>query len=66
VAQVIGTQFLIDELFLHVNAKHDHIQQSYKKLSYLGVDIWPNNRRLQPKVNRRIYSKVTENNFASY
>ncbi len=65
-ARIVGCQFLGDELYLQINPKHDTIQPTYKKLSYLGVDIWPNGRRLQPKVWRRLQNGLDNNNLASY
>ena len=65
-AQVIGTQFLADELYLQINSKHDLVQPVYKKLSYLGVDIWSNGSRLASKTSRRIQQRLGLENMASY
>ncbi len=65
-AQIIGTQFLNDELYLQVNPKHDHTQPVHKKLSYLGVVIWPHSHRLEPKTWRRIQQNLDTKSVASY
>lgn len=65
-AQAIGTQFLTDELKLSVNPKHDRVQPSHKKLSYLGVELWPNGKRLNKRVYQRTTDKITADNIASY
>ncbi len=65
-AQVIGEQFLRDELSLMLNPKHDNVQKCSQKLAYLGVDLWPNGKRLQPSVLKRIDTNLTLLNAASY
>lgn len=65
-AQIVSTQFLNDELHLQVNPKHDHTQSAHKNLSYLGVEIWPHSRRLEPKIWRRIQQNLNATNVASY
>ncbi|PIZ63185.1 hypothetical protein COY17_01020 [Candidatus Saccharibacteria bacterium CG_4_10_14_0_2_um_filter_52_9] len=65
-AQIIGTQFLADQLGLPVNPKHDRVQPANKKLAYLGVDIWPSGRRLQARTTMRISQNLNLNNVASY
>jgi len=65
-AQAVIKQFLCDELGLSINLKHDLVQPTRNKLSYLGVDIWPSGRRLSPKVMNRIDKKLDAINSASY
>lgn len=64
--QLVGAQFLSDELKLSPNPRHDYVQPAHKKLSYLGVDVWPNGRRLQRSVRRRIERSLSLGNLASY
>ena len=65
-AEAVGTQFLHDELTLTVNSRHNRIQPAQHKLSYLGVELWPHGRRLQPAVRQRITGHVSMTNLASY
>jgi hypothetical protein len=65
-AQTVATRFLLDELQLSINPKHDHVQLVARKLAYLGVDLWPNGRRLQRRVNKRIVQRARPTNLASY
>ena len=65
-AQIIGRQFLADELKLAINPKHDRVQPANKKLAYLGVDLWPGGRRLQARTVRRVNQKLTIDNIPSY
>lgn len=65
-AQVVGTQFLADELKLTVNPKHDRVRPTRHKLAYLGVDIWPNGKRLNQRAQQRAVHKLTIQNAASY
>jgi hypothetical protein len=58
--------FLEEELSLTINPKIDRVQPAYKGTSYLGVDIWPNGRRLQPRVRNRVKERVNTQNVASY
>jgi hypothetical protein len=61
-----ATTFLNQKLGLTVNPKIDVVSQVLKGISFLGVDLWPNGRRLQKSVNQRIYKRITPNNTASY
>jgi hypothetical protein len=65
-AQIVGVQFLKDELRLSVNHKHDHVQPAHKKLAYLGVELWPYSSRLNKRVYHRTTDKLTIQNAASY
>jgi hypothetical protein len=65
-AQTVGTQFLVDELRLPVNGKHDHLQTAHRKLAFLGVELWPYGRRLNKRVQMRAVQKLTIHNSASY
>ena len=58
--------FLTNNLSLTVNPKIDYLQPAWKGVSYLGVNIWPHGRRLQPQMHKRISDKLTTNNVASY
>jgi hypothetical protein len=58
--------FLSDALSLTVNPKIDHIRQADKGVSYLGVDIWPHDRRLQPKVRNSVAQRISPDNSSSY
>lgn len=61
-----ATVFLSHILKLTINPKLNHVTATKKGISYLGVDIWPTGRRLQPAVSARIVSKLTPQNAASY
>lgn len=63
---IVGTQFLHDQLGLTLNLKYDRVQPAHQKLAYLGVDLWPNGRRLQKSVRQRIDQKLDPGNAASY
>ena len=65
-AQIVATQFLGDILSLRVNQKHDKVQKTCHKLSYLGVELWPNGKRLQKRVVKRIDDRLSLDNAASY
>jgi len=65
-AQIIGTQFFADHLHLAVNPKHDRVQPARQKLAYIGVDLWANGRRLQPRTLKRIHRRLELDNLASY
>ncbi len=65
-ARLIGSQFIMDELRLSINPKHDIVQPSKNKLAYLGVDLWPNGQRLNKRVQQRAVNKLTAQNAASY
>jgi len=65
-AQIIGTQFLADELKLPVNYKHDRVQPTQNKLAYLGVELWPNGRQLNQLTQHRIDTQLMLSNSASY
>jgi hypothetical protein len=58
--------FLDDKLLLTVNSKIDHIQPVPHGVSYLGVDLWPHGRRLQPQIRERVNNRLTKHNVASY
>lgn len=64
--QVIGSQFLYDELKLRINARHDLIQPVRQRLAYLGVDIWPEGVRLQKRTQKRIAYSLNTSSAASY
>ena len=61
-----ASAFLQHELALSLNPKVDHFQPTYKGISYLGVDIWPTGKRLQPKIRRRVRQRFNSRNSASY
>ena len=61
-----ATIFLENELHLHLNSKIDNTSRVYKGVSYLGVNIWPQNRRLIPSVSSRVSNKIDIRNAASY
>jgi len=56
----------LDQLSLSINPKIDRIEQSRKGVSYLGVDIWPNGRRLQSSVRKRIIGRLDKHNVSNY
>lgn len=61
-----ATAFLNQQLGLTVNPKIDVVVRASKGISYLGVDIWPNGRRLQRTVSQRVIKRITIHNSASY
>jgi retron-type reverse transcriptase len=65
-ARAAGEGFLKDYLRLAINAKHDRVQPASTVLPYLGVDLWPEGRRLQPRVGSRIGQRLDTRNLASY
>lgn len=65
-AQIVVTQFLTDHLLLKINPLHNHIQPVNNKLAFLGVEIWPNGRRLSPRIIRRIDERIDMSNATSY
>lgn len=65
-ARHTGTQFLVEELKLQINPKHDLVQPAKNRLAYLGVDLWPTGRRLQKHTKARIDRQLTMYNSASY
>jgi len=56
----------LDQLSLSINPKIDRIEQSRKGVSYLGVDIWPQGRRLQASIRKRIIERLDKSNVSSY
>ncbi len=58
--------FLRQELSLTLNPGVDRCQPVHRGISYLGVDIWPTGKRLQPGVRRQVNQRLNRRNFASY
>jgi retron-type reverse transcriptase len=58
--------FLEHSLGLTISAKLNKIVPTYRGVTYLGVDLWPGNKRLTSKTLHRIDRKLNEENFASY
>lgn len=58
--------FLQAELNLRINPKVDKLQPAYKGIDYLGVNIWPDGRRLQLKVRWRMNQRLNRVSMASY
>ncbi|HSW37023.1 MAG TPA: hypothetical protein VLG37_01485 [Candidatus Saccharimonadales bacterium] len=53
-------------LSLDINPKVDHVAPTWKGIAYLGVDMWPNGRRLQLIVQERVNQRIDSHNVASY
>jgi hypothetical protein len=64
--RIQATDFLSQELGLTVNPKINVVRKVSKGISYLGVDIWTNGRRLQKSVSQRVNKRIAPNNAASY
>jgi hypothetical protein len=56
----------LDQLSLCINPKIDRVEPARKGVAYLGVDIWPTGRRLQPSVSKRVRTRLGTHNAASY
>jgi hypothetical protein len=56
----------LDQLSLCINPKIDSTKQARKGIAYLGADIWPTGRRLQPTVSGRVQERLSAHNAASY
>lgn len=65
-ARTITTTFLAKQLKISLNLQHDRVQPSRSKLRYLGVELWPSGKRLQPRVLKRIDCNLGRHNLASY
>ncbi|OVE78566.1 hypothetical protein BVY00_02465 [bacterium G20] len=64
-SQHIGSAFL-ESISLAVNPELDQVQAVKKGIKYLGVEIWPNGRRLQKSIRRRILKQLGLPNQGSY
>lgn len=61
-----AVEFLRSELKLATNSKSDKIFKVSYGLKFLGVQLWPNSRRLNKRNRRRIGQRLNISNAASY
>ena len=61
-----STRYIVDVLQLKLSQKLDFIVPVYKGTTYLGIDLWPNGRRITKKTRGRISYKVKPENYSSY
>ncbi len=60
------TLFLLRELRLEINPKHDILIPVKKGLRFLGVEIFPGGRRMNKRNRKRIIRNLDRKNIASY
>lgn len=65
-ATVRVEQFLEDTLKLTINPNNTTLQPTNRKLRYLGVELWPKDRRLNAQMRSIIKKRLSENNYESY
>lgn len=58
--------FLAENLHLKINEKSDIIIRAKRGLHFLGVDVFPQGRKLRKRNWKRSVKKLSHNNFASY
>ncbi len=58
--------FLSRELKLQISQKIDVVQPVRKGVTYLGIDFWPQGKRITFATQARLYRKVKSDNYASY
>jgi hypothetical protein len=61
-----ATQFLRDVLMLTLSPKLNMVQPVYRGVTFLGVDMWSNGRRITCETRRRIEQKLSPVNYPSY
>lgn len=68
VAQLIEPirEFLRERLKLTLHPKKISIRTYHQGIDFLGYVLRPHHRLLRTKTKRRLLSKITEHNFASY
>lgn len=64
--RVKAVDFLENVLKLQLNPKSDRILKSKHGLKFLGVVIWPFERKLNKRNLKRVYEKLNRNNAAGY
>lgn len=60
------TDFLKNELQLTLHSKNNLIVKAAHGLKFLGVNLWPNGRRLTNRNRKRVFQKVNLRNLSSY
>jgi alanine-alpha-ketoisovalerate/valine-pyruvate aminotransferase len=60
------TVFLREKLSLTINSKNDIIVKPRQGIYFLGVDIFPNGRRLKKRNWKKILINLSARNFSSY
>lgn len=58
--------FLADALKLNLSQKLDIVSPVYGGVTYLGIDLWPQGKRITKATHRRIKQKIKPDSFASY
>jgi len=66
VIQRQATMFLTDVLKLTLSPKLNMVQPVYKGITFLGVDMWPNGKRITGETRRRVEQKLSPINYPSY
>ena len=64
--RISARDFLTDRLRLVINPRHDTITPIGKGLKFLGVEIFPNGRRLLRRSRARTYNRLNPKNVSSY
>lgn len=65
-AHLAGKQFLASQLSLNINPKNNYIVRSKDGLIFLGVVLFASGTRLQTRTWRRLESRLSPTNAASY
>jgi len=58
--------FLTNELGLTINPASTALQPTRHKLRYLGLELWPNGRRLNARMRSRIKQRLNLDTYESY
>lgn len=58
--------FLRASLSLDINPKHDEVRKIRHGLHFLGVEIYPDGRRLDRRNRSRVFARASRGNAASY
>lgn len=66
VIRLKATQFLDETLKLHLSQKLDILTPTRKGITYLGIDLWPNGKRITKATQARVHRKLKPDNFTSY
>lgn len=62
----LGQNFLRDSLSLALHPSNNCIQPARKRLHFLGLEFWPNGRRLDKRMRSRLNANINLDNFSSY
>jgi hypothetical protein len=62
----MAIEFLRERLKLEINSKNDIIIRTKQGIHFLGVEIYPNGRRLSERNWQRVLDKLNKENYSSY